>query len=309
MRLQGSSMIQPVPIWGVLQRIEKTLGIGPKQMAVLLRLKQATYEDYEQERHEPSVGSLMHLAEHLNISFEALMTNSFCYRTLARHFTGDKAYVPEKYIVAGKSKRRILANLLDYVESETDWARRIELMQYLQISEAALADPEGTINLQCTIEAVEWLYRQYRSEGFLEKMGREMLLAPHYNLLKEELKDTKSLYDLFDSIFFESGVLFKHLEKNFIWTIQKRVPGDRILVRGTVNEEIMGQVSQKHVRSHAGFLVRKGILSTMPNFLGLGAAPARITDFFSSRKNSCDMEIDISQIIRTQPRRSMDLVR
>ena len=310
MHFQTDIIGEPKPTVPTLLRIQRTLGMGSEQMAILLDMSRADYQKLIQDQQDVPARNMMQLCKELNLSFDSVMLDQFCYRTMARQFYGDANAIPKKYVIAGKSKRRVLANLLDFVESVSDWERRLELMRYLQISEAALEDPNGTVNLRCTVEAVEWLYRASRGNSkTIHALGKNIMLGATQSApLFDEIKRCRSIYELFDSLCSESGLSYRYLEKNFLWEIQKIIPGQSILIRGKLNEEVKEQIGDRHIRSKPGAAVRVAMMSAAPQALGLDTAPVNIVDFFEKRKNCFDVEIDISQFLKMHPKSAFSVM-
>ncbi len=296
------------PIGATLNRIQQTLGLDSDQMAMLLDIVPRQYSKALQEGETLPARSLMLLARELNLSFDALMMDQFCYRTLARHFSGDTSAIPEKYTEHGKGKRRILTTLLDFAESTTDWRRRLGLMRFLQINEAALEDPNSVINLRCTIEAVEWLYDQAGGGDTLTRLGKDMLLSPLNEYWTRDLKKSRSFYELFEVACSETGTLYQNVEKNFLWKIHRIIPGEKIVVRGMVSDEVREQISFRHIRSKPGFSVRQSLFAHMPQLLGLPQAPVRISRPFDSHSNFCEMELDSSTVLAANRKKAMCLL-
>ena len=308
MSFQDRDLSAPPPIWPTLIKVRRTLGVGPTQMAELMCLTRAEYEKFAKDMTEPPARALLELCRVLHVSFDQLMTNQFCYRTMARHFYGDTVSIPEKYTIAGKSKRRVLANLLDFVEMASDYQRRLELMRYLQVNDAALADCDGTVNLRCTMDAVAWLGYYSQNDEMLKLLGREMLLSPQNAPAYSGLKHCRSIYELLEALMFERGILYTHFEKNFLWKIHKIIPGKKVIVRGYVSPEVREQVGDELVRSRGGVLGRIGMASAMPEIVGWESVPAAIRDFLDKSGGYYQVEFDISRIITTSPRMSLGLV-
>ena len=294
-------------VWQTLTRIRRTLGVGPKQMAELMTLSLADYLRLQREGKDPPAYAVLHLCRNVNISFDLFMMDSFCYRTMARQYFDDHSAIPEKYLIAGKSKRHVLSNMLDFVESVSDWQWRLELMRYLQINESALADPHGAINLRCTVDAIEWLERQSKSDTALERLGEKIMLGVQTPVTIGELKSCHSIYDLFDALSFESGLSYRHFEKNILWTIDKVVPNDKILIRGHLSDEVREQIGERHLKSRAAAVVRASMMSAAPKILGWDNVPVRVVDPFTSDSSSYGVEVDISQFVKSHPRSRLTL--
>lgn len=295
-------------LWQTLTRIRRTLGVGPKQMSALMLLTREEYCKLAQEQKDLPARCTLQLCRALNISFEMLMTESFCYRALARQFYGDRTAIPEKYTLAGKSKRRVLANLLDYVEVASDWQRRLELMRHLQINESALADPDGTVNLRCTVEAIEWLHRQSKNDESLQLLGQKIMLGAQSPGTIGELQQCRSIYDLFDAICYEKGLSYRHFEKNILWKIDKVFRGEKIIIRGYLNEEVHEQIGGRYIKSRPTSAVRAAMMSVAPQILGWGRVPTEMVDPFLRDDNTCCMEVDISLFVRAHAKSRLTLV-
>lgn len=307
MSIQASHINSEIPIWPTLTKLYRTLGISSEQMAELLQLTRSEYQKYSKAKKQLPAGALLKLSRELHISFEDLMTNNFCYRSVAQHYHGDKSNIPEKYTLSGKSKRRVLANILDFVEIASDYQRRLELMRHLQVNESALKDEEGTINLRCTMEAVAWLGHYSGNDLLLMKLGREMLLTRQNQKIFEPLEKCGSIYELFDALFFENGILYKHFEKNFLWKIVKIIPGEKIFVDGLLDEEVKESIDDSVVRSRGGRLGRVGMCSAFSELGGWEPIPVSVT-FLPEKKTVCRLEFDISNLIRSTPKTQFGLI-
>ena len=307
MRIQDHDLTLP-PIWATLDRVRRTLGVGSKHMAELMRMTLPEYQKYSLQRKEPPAGSLLYLCRNLYISFDLFMMNSFCYRTMARHYYGDKSIIPEKYTIAGMSRRRVLTSLLDFVEVASDYQRRLELMRHLQINESALTDAEGTVNLRCTMEAVDWLHHYSQNDELLEQLGRGMMLNPQNQPIFSQLKSCRTVYELYDALMSESGLFYTQFEKNFLWKIHRVIRGEKILIRGTVNEEVRLAVGDSLVQSRGGALGRAGMVSAATEIMGWDRVPVKVTNGAAGDRHIYEVEVDISKLIKTSPRQRLTLV-
>lgn len=254
-------------------------------------------------RIDPPIRNTLLLAEALNLCLDHLLTGKIDYTAMTQQFLGLKDYLPEQYCIAAYGKRRIALGLLNYIESQFGWTKRVQLLRHFQISEAAFSNLDAPINLRFSIDTIEWMYQHFRSEAVLNTMGQKLMTGITHQPFREDLKSTRNLAEFFDAVF--GGTLEKHIEKNFIWKIQT-MNGQILRVRGFPNPEVAEATGLNCVQSYPGLIVRKGILSALPTYLNYSPAPAKIVRNFDDH-SYCELELELDAIVQLKKMRQLFL--
>lgn len=291
------------PLWDTLRKIEFALGIGAAQMCEFLKITRREYERLKLSGAEPSLSSIFLLCDHLHVSFGTLVEGRIDYPTLVAHFVGKRDYLPEKYTSQAFTKKRVVLNILNHIEWIFGAEVRTVALRDLQLSEAAFVDLDETVNLRLTVDLIEWVRKNYKSNSMIEDMGKEILITKPNQKMVSELQESRNVRELFE--FFFSGAISTYLEKNVQWKLD-RIRGNEVLVTGTASDEIFA-LGKRYVSSPPTFLYRKGILSAVPRFLNLPDADVTVKKDFREGKR-CQFSVDIEPLVREFHKKGFQLV-
>ena len=102
--------------WETLERIRITLLLSEKEMAERLDLTLKSYYKARAARKPLNAHNIFSLCESLGIGFAPVMQGNLDFKALAKHYFGDRDFLPEKYKQAAFSKRRTTLFILNHIE-------------------------------------------------------------------------------------------------------------------------------------------------------------------------------------------------
>ena len=255
--------------WETLERIRVTLLLSHQQLADYLALTLKEYFRLRERQRPLSAINIFKLSDQLELGFAPIMEGKIDFKALAKHYFGDKDYLPEKYYVAAFSKRRSTLSILNHIEKKFGWTERAYVLRYFQLNEAVFVNPEREISFQFASDLCDYLYKYKFGEEGLSQMGVESFLSTNLDQVRKELGDCRNLGDIF--VMMADELIPKYFEKNFIYQISG-VKKHGCIITAKPNPEVMEMFHSKLIGNYATALAKRGIAAAWPRILGLPAA-------------------------------------
>lgn len=285
------------PIWTVLHRVQASLACTDVVMAELLEVNIEDFKYLKTTHNEPTLRSTFCLARAVNVGWDALVMGEIDYTVMSKQWSGQSTYMPEKYLENACTKRRVSTNILSYVESKLGWERRGLLLRNLQLTEPMFSDPENLISTRFSIDVFAWLFKYCRHEDILLDLGRGILHtpqnAPVSHFLNSQARNLDELLDLF-----VGDVVGRFFESNYAWRIESK-RAFSVTIRGVPNLDVIPRLGTDYAnKSHFACVVRKGLISAIPTYLGYTFAPIAETSCVCHGQPFCEFRVDLEPLIR-----------
>lgn len=268
-------------LWKVLDRIKKVLELDEKDFAEFLQLRPNQYEKARSQNREVSARSIIALSKQINLGYDQIMTGSIDFRTLSKHFKGEKGVLPKKYSVAAFSKRRTSIYMMDFVEKHYGWEERLAILNRFQMNETLLSNPDEHINLRFPMDICDYLMQYKMAHDELIEIGMNSSKSGLSPIVAGKLKEAKWVGEVYEQMCYE--ILGKYYEQNYNYRLSN-LNRDGCIFVGQPNPMAAELLRLKHVGNPAICLVRQGVIAAMPQ---LGGRPLS-----EVRKISCVHEGD-----------------
>lgn len=257
-------------IWSRIETIRIALDLSYADLAESLQLTESELLKLRADKREPTVKSVMAFCDALNIGFSTFMTGDIDIVALVKQFQGEPRYIPEKYTVKANSKKRTVINLLNFIEENFGWERKVRMLRYFQMNEAMFEDPDGDINLRLAVDLSDYLRKIVTTDSVFLEMGKNAVATYKNTEIGRALEKARRPIELFEMMF--DGLSEKFVEKNFSWSIVKK-GSSGIVIEGVPNDDIFSSLGENYLRSKSGSLIRQGFISSIPEYLGYSDAP------------------------------------
>ena len=289
----------------IYERLRFAANVDEQTWLDIVRLTSTEYEKIRDGVKELPATTLAHVADGFHLNISSLVSGKIDYRAVSEQFRGNSSYVPERYMVGAFSKRLTVRNILNYLQETSGWRFADDVRRHIQIHPAALHDVDMPININAMLDIYRYLRteRNFKDRSFRaigEHSAVTMLRrlqveneTPFAQTVQRILSQAKTMDQFWEIIVLELPTLF---EKNCTYRILKLSKSKCLLV-SVASAEAVEALKVKRVGSLEGCLVRAGICSTFPSYLGLRPSTVIETRCVHRGDSACIFEIDYSNTL------------
>ncbi len=278
----------------MFEKLRLALEYGPDQWREILELTKKEYEKVQGRRQDVPLHSLVTVAERLNLNLESFQSGRIDFPTVAAHHSGNLSYIPEKYLIAAKSRKRTIVNALNYVDTFIGWERRLFVMRDVQIHEPALVNLNENVNLNLARDVYGSLEKAGFGKDVFFSIGAYSVITNHGSALQKELSLLDTVLDIYEQTFEKHITFFEENCKYRIFEANSSVCVVDCYPNPDVSEALrVTKLGSKNI-CHG----KRGIMASTPQYAGLGYAEVEETKCIHDGNPYCRFVIDYSRLNR-----------
>jgi predicted hydrocarbon binding protein len=255
-----------------------------------LRISEDDYEGILSQKKEFSAVHLFHLTEKLWINPSDFEKGTVDFDSLLQARQGKKGLNP-RYTVAAKSRKHTVINSLNFVEHHRGPHLRTAVNRHFQIQDDFWT--QGHMD-QINIRFIGDLFKFLRDRGFTDRdfkhVGENSVLTLRGTEIGHAFSKCGSAAGLYEMLI---GELITRFEENCSYKISS-LSRDRCVLESISNAEVAEAFGSKHTGSRETCLVRVGIFSSLPTYIGLNPATVHETHCVHRGDRRCRFLIDYS---------------
>ncbi len=282
---------KPHDVWNTLERIRSSLDLSTDHWQSILRMTEEEIRLAASGKGPLLENAIIRLSESLDLDPDAVMQGTLDFKALRARGQGVTDFLPERYSVASKSKRRTSAHILDFLEISRGWRARQKALRRFQISEAVFSNLDGQINILFLQDLCDYLI----SEGF---SLRDLYKIGQYSTLTNQGSQLASIYRQLGvpKLAYEVGfteLVQKYYEQNYTYRLLKLEDG-KCTVEAVINPEV-GEALRSKSYGNSGVCAAKcGTMASITAYISLPCSKVREISCIHNDDPSCMFEIDFT---------------
>jgi hypothetical protein len=231
------------------------------------------------------------LADALDLDPEAILNATLDFQALEAHRKGNVDYIPTRYSQVAFSKRRTSNYILEFVEREYGWRKKLEILRKLQVTESALQNTEGWINIRFLQDVCHSIVDLTGNPNILQHVGEYSYVANRFSPIGKIYRSLSGPKELFEATFPE--LAGKYYDKNTHYRLLKLTDTDSIL-EATANPEVAEGLKTKRVGSPGVCAQKIGVLASFMGYLNLPFAKVEHPSCIHRGDQRCLFSVDFS---------------
>lgn len=277
----------------LIEGLQFNLGVSSEELADLL---QATPREFTNKNFEPNIEQLGRLAQRFHFSLNRFFKEDIDLEVIRQHRQGNQLVLSHKYQPAAFSKRRIIINMLDFVEAQRGSSMKRLLMDHLYLTDAIYLDPDGPVNVLLFEDATQYLFKAGFSASDIFQMGQHMAVTNQGTAFADRLKETKSVSEMYEYYLTD---LIKTVEHNNFYQL-KRLSNSECLLESFENPDLLDALKVEHAGGIGRCLCRAGTLAAAPAYRGLPQARIVETTCVHRGDDLCRFHINFEHAARLE---------
>ena len=288
-----SNAKKPIELWETLEAIRAAIHVNHEQFAEMLKLTSNEYQKLFDHQVAPSITHVFNLLEHLDLSYENILTNKIDYKALSSSYHQNKNEVlAEKYQAAAFSRVRTIQNILKYLENFHSWKAAENVIRTFQIPRGILDNPDAPVNIKMIAEIYEYVSKYYVHPSLLSQVGEFSRLANSGGHLDKILSKHNNVKTLYSHVFEE---LIVHFDENFDY-----FKGPILKLGIRQKKEVADALEQKHLSNQEGCIIRGGVGASFSGYMGLSHAHVFESKCVHRGDPMCVLEFNLEKPILEQ---------
>jgi hypothetical protein len=277
-------------LWITLDKIKHTLGWKPSDLCDRLQLTEKQFAHQKKMNLSPSLSSITHLTESINISIESIVTGKIDYQTLRAHCNGNLKTIPKRYSVAQFSKIRTSTHILDFVEKHLGWDAKKSIFNHFQINEAILENDEELVNFLMPSDICRFIGEQFKApEQYLEKIGSHSAVVNKNSIVGKIVSMYESPKELYENMFTEA--VHRLYDRNQTYQILK-LTQHYCIVEPKFREEVKDLLHLKNPGNSYACHSIAGSIASLTRYIDLPNSKVTKIDCVHKGGCSCKYRID-----------------
>jgi hypothetical protein len=257
--------------WGDLERVRESMGLGDWEFSHYLGIKAHEYVRARRDRRGLPTRSVFRLTDHLPLSFDQFVRGEIDFDAISAHAHGNTAYLPEKYLIGARSKRRTTLNIIGYLEAFYGWREKYAVLRRFHMHVHAFRDPDALINVHFVSDLCTHLLANGYSARTLFEMGTYSTAMNREGPVGIALAQERDLPSLYERVVI--GGLIGRFDENFDYRIQA-LSRDELVLKITFREEAQDALKVKRFGNSSICTMRDGVAAAMPAYIGHRQAQA-----------------------------------
>lgn len=286
---------RPNQLSTTLEQLRHAIDYDLDTWTTALKLKKSQYRDIVRRSTTITLPTLVTVAERFNLSLQSLYSGEIDLEVFKAHQTGDLGVVPARYRVAAHSRIRSTIASLEYLNRFHGPSLRTEILRHLQVTETALLDPDGAINVFLPVDIFSILKRSYRfQESQFTAMGHYSFIVNQAPAFTSAYRSVTLAKHLYERMF---GDLLKIYERNCTYHL-KELTNSICVVDCYSNQEVTQLLKTRHIGTRETCLWKAGLFTTAPQYLKLPYATVQETECVHLGDRLCRYRINFSDAYR-----------
>ncbi len=248
-----------------LGRIRDAIGCSKDQFREYLQLSFNEFDEIDQGRKSFDVQSLQSICNQTGLSLSSLFSGKIDYLALAKQHSGDRYFLPERYLPPEHQlgRARSILGILKYVESLHGFPYSRNLLSRLQISRACLLDHEAFISPLVGVDLLNLLCQEGFDAGHLSEMGRMMYHVSNNTPISKILGRASSPSELYRTLHEE---IPGHFDQAFHYRLTK-LTSDSCTTTAVPTEETQELFRSNRFGTKSMCRFKQGVLSAFLGYL------------------------------------------
>lgn len=275
-----------------------------EDVATILRLSKGQFLKILNGKKDLGIDAVANLIIQYNLCFESIVEGKVDFEALFQHHMGNKSYVPLKYRLAARSKKRAALYMLEFIEHSFSLVERKEIEKSLQLDSSFFVNPDEEINTVLSMDICSLVDKKFKDRKLLTNMGENFYFQNAHNSIGQELESSRSFEELCEK--FIQDTTPKYIEKNFNWVITY-LDSRTCEIHGVPHPEIALMLGRKNVVRDSMCVLREGVMSTVPMFAHIKGHKTTKIACINWGDKSCGYKLEIPQQKLRRPYESSQL--
>lgn len=239
---------------------------GDREWRDLLELSKPELEAIRALERSVPDRALEHVAKRFHVNTQDLMAGNLDFRDIAiRESQPLGTSMPELYMVAAFGRRRGTITALDFLEWQSGWRMRRQLLKQFEVTEAMLSNPMDPISMRFMTDVCHTLRRKHDYTAFdFFNMGMNSYAGNQGTLIAQVFENCDSPAEVYERFL---GDMMKFFELNCQYTIVQLTP-DRCIVDVHSRRDVAEALRVKHLGNRELCVLKAGMLACMTGFIG-----------------------------------------
>jgi hypothetical protein len=268
-------------------------------MSEHLYLTEKEYFQFRTSKKDLPASSILLLAHELGLDPENLSYGRLDYQAFQKHYSGEYAYLPERYSRAAFSKRLTSFPILEFSDLHFGQNFTDLLLKKLQVNRIIFRDPNESINILFLTDACEFFVKMGHPQSILFQMGAQFSTTHQNTEVGKRLKQCKTIKEAYETYIHP---LTELLERNWSYKLLT-LNNTSCLLEAEENDEVLQALHLNHLGSQYTCAVKTGITSTIPAFLNLPLGSSLETHCVHRGDSSCRYEVNFEYAYAMQKKK------
>lgn len=287
----NSRKLQLPPLADRLERLRAIANLPHQQWFELLEMPWLDYQAFKMGHREMPEAVLEKIAAHFGFRAENLVDGRVDFQDLALRTEAGHDDLPEHYSRAAFGRRRTSITSVEFLERNFGWRLRLDSVRHLEVPESTLLDPFAPISVKFISDLCLYLARRrFKGSDFFE-MGAYMYEGNKDSAVGRLFAEMPSLQELYGSFFGESMRIF---EQNCSYEITG-MDREGLVLEIATNPDVAAELGVRHVGNVHLCSLKAGMISCIPQYLGLPRAKVAETCCVHHGDPVCRFEVEFPQ--------------